>query len=102
MSKDDLPPAKAFWSITLYDLKNGFFIPNDRKKYSVGENGGMKLNDKGGIDVYVAAKQPEGVPQENWLPIQRKDEALSLILRVYVPDQDRMKKWTPPKAEAVK
>jgi hypothetical protein len=102
MSKDDLPPAKAFWSITLYDLKNGFFIPNDRKKYSVGENGGMKLNDKGGIDVYVAAKQPEGVPQENWLPIQRKDEALSLILRVYVPDKDKMQKWTPSKAEAVK
>ena len=102
MNKDELPPAKAFWSITLYDLNKGFFIPNERRKYSVGENAGMKLNDKGGIDVYVAAKQPVGVPQENWLPIERKDEALSLILRVYVPDQDQFKKWTPPKAEAVK
>ncbi|UCF95622.1 MAG: DUF1214 domain-containing protein, partial [Desulfobacterales bacterium] len=29
-----MPPAKAFWSVTLYDMQNGFFIPNDRKKYS--------------------------------------------------------------------
>jgi hypothetical protein len=69
MTKAQLPPAKAFWSVTLYDLKNGFFIPNDRKKYSVGENGGMKLNKKGGIAIYIAAKKPEGVPEENWLPI---------------------------------
>ena len=27
MSADELPPAKAFWSVTLYDSKNGFFIP---------------------------------------------------------------------------
>ena len=102
MSKDELPPERAFWSLTLYDVDNGFFIPNERKKYSVGENAGMKLNDKGGIDVHVAAKKPEGVAQENWLPIQRKDEALSLILRVYVPDLEKLKKWVPPKAEIVK
>jgi hypothetical protein len=58
MSKDELPPAQAFWSATLYDLENGFFIPNDRKKYSVGENAGMKLNADGGIEIYVAAEQP--------------------------------------------
>ena len=34
INKTAMPPAKAFWSATLYDLKNGFFIPNDRKKYS--------------------------------------------------------------------
>jgi hypothetical protein len=86
MSKEEMPPAKAFWSMTLYDSKNGFFIPNDHKKYSVGENGGMKLNDDGGIEVYVAEKQPEGVPAENWLPITRKDEKLDIILRIYMPD----------------
>jgi hypothetical protein len=44
MTADGLPPANAFWSTTLYDTANGFFIPNDHKKYSIGENAGMKLN----------------------------------------------------------
>jgi hypothetical protein len=99
MNKDDLPPAGSFWSLTLYDLKNGFFIPNDRKKYSVGLNGGMKLDKDGGIEIYVAADPPKGVPEENWLPISRKDENVDIILRIYVPDLEKMKTWTPPKAE---
>lgn len=96
MAADQMPPAKAFWSLTLYDTQNGFFIPNDRKKYSVGENGGIQLDKDGGIEVYVAATKPEGVPEENWLPINRKDEALDVVMRTYVPDLEKMKIWTPP------
>ena len=102
MSKEELPPAKIFWSLTLYDSANGFFIPNEQKKYSVGENAGMKLNDQGGIEIYIAAQKPEGVPEENWLPINRKDENLDVILRLYMPDFEKYKTWSPPKAEMVK
>jgi hypothetical protein len=102
MTKKELPPAKAFWSVTLYDLKNGFFIPNERKKYSVGENAGMKLNKDGGIEIYIAASKPEGVPEENWLPIQRKDEDIDAVLRAYIPDMKKMKTWQPPKAQMLK
>lgn len=101
MPADGLPPAKAFWSMTLYDTRNGFFIPNDRKKYSVGQNGGMKLDEDGGIAIYIAAEPPEGVPVENWLPLQRKDENIDIILRIYVPDLDAFSTWTAPKAEPV-
>ena len=99
MSKDDMPPAKAFWSLTLYDTKNGFFIPNDRKKYSVGENGGMKLDEDGGIAVYIAAEKPEGVPEENWLPLNRGDYGIDVVLRLYVPDLEQFETWTPPRAK---
>jgi len=85
--------------VTLYDLQNGFFIPNDRKKYSVGENAGMKLNEDGGIEIYIAAAKPEGVPEENWLPIPREDLNLSPQMRVYVPDLEKLKTWQAPKAE---
>ena len=98
MAKGTMPPAKAFWSLTLYDSANGFFIPNDRKKYSVGENAGMRLDKDGGIAIYIATEQPKGVPAENWLPISRKDEEMDAILRIYVPDLEKMKTWTPPKA----
>jgi hypothetical protein len=101
MTKDELPPANAFWSFTLYDAVKGFFIPNEHKKYSVGENGGMKLNDEGGIDIYIAAEKPKGVPDENWLPIERKDLELNIILRIYAPDLEKMKTWQAPKAEKI-
>jgi hypothetical protein len=99
MTADALPPAKAFWSVTLYDTENGFFIPSDRKKYSVGENAGMKLDDDGGIAIYIAAEQPEGVPDENWLPLNRGDYGIDAIMRIYAPDLERLATWEAPKAE---
>ena len=99
MTKDELPPANAFWSFTLYDAVNGFFIPNEYKKYSVGENAGRKLNKDGGIEIYIAAEKPAGVPTENWLPIQRKDLEITITLRIYAPDLEKMKTWKAPKAE---
>jgi hypothetical protein len=98
MTKDELPPARAFWSLTLYDGEKYLFIPNDRKKYSVGENAGMQLDASGGIAVHIAAQRPEGVPAENWLPINRGDLPLNLRLRVYAPDIEKMKTWQTPKA----
>ena len=99
MTADKLPPTDVFWSLTLYDLENGFFIANDRKKYSVGENAGMQLDENGGIEVYVAAEKPDGMPEENWLPINRKDEDMDIVLRAYVADLEKMKTWQAPKAE---
>jgi len=99
MTADEMPPAKAFWSVTLYDTANGFFIPNDRKKYSVGANAGMTLNGDGGIEIFIAAEKPEGVPEENWLPIERGDVPIDAILRLYVPDLEQFKTWMPPEAE---
>lgn len=72
---------------------------NDRKKYNVGENGGMTLDDKGGTEIYIAAEQPEVVPGENWLPLVRGDDAIDIIMRIYAPDLDKFAAWTPPVVE---
>jgi hypothetical protein len=102
MSRDELPPATAFWSLTLYDQANGFFIPNDQMKYSVGENAGYKLNTEGGIEIFISAKKPEGVPNENWLPINRGDIELNLMYRIYAPDAEKMKTWKMPQPELLR
>ena len=96
IAPEDMPPAKAFWSTTLYDNANGFFIPNDHFKYSVGENAGYKLGKDGGIRIVIAAEKPEGVPKENWLPINRGDIDIDIIMRLYSPDLERFRTWTPP------
>ncbi|WP_074225747.1 DUF1214 domain-containing protein [Algoriphagus halophilus] len=101
MSKEEIPPATAFWSLTLYDTENGFFIPNDHKKYSVGENSGMQLNPDGGIKIYISEKKPDDIPMDNWLPINRIDQNIDVILRVYAPDLEKYTTWTPPKAVKV-
>jgi len=101
MAPDAMPPATAFWSATLYDSANGFFMPNDGRKYSVGENAGMQLDADGGIAIFIAAEQPEGVPDENWLPLVRGDYGIDVIMRIYAPDLERFKTWDAPKAEIV-
>ncbi len=101
MDANSLPPVNAFWSLALHDLENGFFIPNDSKKYSVGENAGMKLNARGGIEINVAARKLNGVHSENWLPINRGDYEIDLLMRIYAPDLERYKTWTAPKAARI-
>jgi len=102
MTADELPPVNAFWSVTLYENETGFFIPNDRFKYSVGENAGFKLDDDGGIRIVIAAEQPAGVPEENWLPLNRADMDLDIIMRLYAPDLERYESWTAPIARRLK
>ncbi|MBC7004861.1 DUF1214 domain-containing protein [Photobacterium sp. BZF1] len=102
MAASELPPAKAFWSLTLYDLGDGFFIPNEQKKYSVGENAGYKLDENGGIRIVIAAERPEGVPAENWLPIERSDLELNLQMRLYNPDLEKYETWSAPTVRKIK
>lgn len=96
MAAADLPPVNAFWSTTLYETETGYFIPNDHFKYSVGENAGYKLDAEGGIRIVIAAEKPEAVPEENWLPINRADMDLDILMRLYAPDLERFETWTVP------
>ena len=42
------------------------------------------------------------MPEENWLPILRRDEDLDVVMRIYAPDLKKMETWEAPKAERVK
>ncbi len=103
MTKDQLPPATAFWSITLYDAAKGFFIPNDNYKYSVGENGGIQLDENGGVEIHISPEQPNDVQADNWLPSGGNEivQDLDVIMRIYAPDIQKMETWKPPKAVKV-
>ena len=34
-AKDQLPPADAFWSLTMYDAKTKSLVPNHKKRYLI-------------------------------------------------------------------
>ncbi|WP_353330322.1 DUF1214 domain-containing protein [Phaeobacter sp. NW0010-22] len=96
MSADAMPPAKAFWSATLYGCENGFFLPNEHFKHRVGENAEFKLDSEDGIRIVISPERPEGVPQENWPPTSRGDYGIYIIMRPYSPNLELFSNWSPP------
>lgn len=51
------PPARGFWSITMYNDKY-FFVPNVLNRYSISPRQNLKLNDDGSIDIYIQKDSP--------------------------------------------
>lgn len=81
----DLPfPAKAFWSLTLYD-STGFFVPNSAHVYLLGNRSGVRINPDGSLDLYIQPRAPSSAAaRRNWLP-SPAGRPFRLILRLYEP-----------------
>jgi hypothetical protein len=99
-AKDQIPPVKGFWSLTLYDAEH-FFHANPLNRYSLGtKNKTLKLNPDGSLTVYAGAKSPGKDKESNWLPAPQGH--FSLYLRAYWPDQPILDgTWMPPVITAV-
>ena len=76
-----LPPNKAFWSLTMGDLKNRF-VANPINRYSVSDRSGLVPNATGSVDIILQHAAPAG-HEANWLPAPTGD--FKLWLRVYLP-----------------
>ncbi|MCD2444148.1 DUF1214 domain-containing protein [Agromyces sp. SYSU K20354] len=94
--KDQLPPVRGFWSLTVYN-KHHFFHPNDLDRYSLGtKNKDLTFGDDGSLTLLVGgdAPQDEGL-HSNWLPAPA--EEFSVYLRTYWPDDSILDgTWAPP------
>jgi hypothetical protein len=100
-AKDQIPPVKGFWSLTLYN-KFHFFEPNSLKRYSLGtKNKALQYGPDGSLTIYVSATPPDKDKISNWLPAPKDD--FSLYVRAYWSDQSILGgTWTPPRVERVK
>ena len=77
-----LPPARFFWSLTMYDQKF-FLVPNSIHRYALGSHTpGLKRNPDGSLDIYVQHRPPAG-HQSNWLP--SPTGRFEVTLRLYGP-----------------
>jgi hypothetical protein len=90
---DALPPAKAFWSLTMYE-EDGFQVPNPLDRFAIGDRDDLRFNDDGSLDLRIAATEPpEG--SANWLP--SPTGSFNLCLRLYYPEAPVLEgHWTPP------
>jgi len=100
-AKNGLPPADAFWSITMYNAE-GFPIPNTIKRYAIGDRDELKFNPDGSLDIYIQPESPGKDKESNWLP-SAKSGALGMTMRLYAPKPSILRgEWNPPVVKAVK
>jgi hypothetical protein len=85
-----LPPANAFWSLTMYDGKSQLLIENPIDRYLVNSPmlPAMKTNADGSLTLYIQNKSPGADKEANWLPAP--NGPIYLVIRLYWP------KTTPP------
>ncbi|MDN6859206.1 DUF1254 domain-containing protein [Pseudomonas sp. CAN2814] len=93
-AKDQLPPVKGFWSLTLYNAKQ-FLSDNPLNRYALSDGDPLHYNADGSLDLYVQHAKPEQAQQSNWLPAP--EQGFNLFLRLYWPQQAALdKQWIPP------
>jgi hypothetical protein len=98
--KGQKPPAKAFWSLTMYDA-DYFFVKNPLDRYTVSSRSDFKYNEDGSLDVYIQKDSPGKEKESNWLPAP--PGKFNLMLRLYWPQETAPSiidgTWTPPAAK---
>jgi hypothetical protein len=93
-AKDEMPPAKAFWSVTLYDSE-GFPVANSLKRFNLSSWMPLKRNADGSLDLHVQTESPGAESEANWLPAP--EGPFNLTMRLYAPTSDVLiGKWSPP------
>ena len=92
--KEQIPPARAFWSITLYD-NDGFQVANALNRFAVSSWMPFKYNPDGSLDLYFQNESPGADKEANWLPAPKGP--YNLTMRLYAPKAEALTgKWNPP------
>ncbi len=98
--KGQLPPADAFWSLTMYD-EVGFQAANLLNRFAVGDRDDLVLGPDGSLDIYIQHESPGKAKAPNWLPCPKG--RLGMTLRLYLPRQEALEgRWVPPPVKRVK
>jgi len=101
-TKDQIPPAKNFWSFTMYKLPERWLVDNPIDRYSIGSaTPGLKKADDGSITLYFGSKSPGKDKESNWLPAP--EGPFWLVLRTYGPSKAILdKSWKLPSVTQAK
>ena len=101
-AKDGLPPANAFWSITMYDGKTQLLVDNPLNRYLINSPmlPQLKTDPDGGLTLYVQKDPPGKDKEANWLPAPAGP--FYLILRLYEPRAEALDgRWQVPPLRAL-
>ena len=94
-----LPPAKEFWSLTLYDLPDRQLVANSIDRYCLSSRDRLQVDAEGGLTLVMQPTAPG--EQSNWLPTPASG-AFTLVLRLYGPEQQVIEqRWQMPGVEVI-
>jgi hypothetical protein len=95
----DEPPARAFWSLTLYDA-DGYLVENPTRRYAIGNSHPPLARPADGSIVVAIQRDRPTEPGLNWLPAPAG--GFRLNLRLYWPRRSALSgAWKPPPVERV-
>lgn len=93
-TKDELPPVKGLWSLTIYNDQY-FFVENPLNRYTISPKTNVKYNPDGSLDLYIQNTSPGKDLESNWLPAPKG--AFILMFRLYWPEPSVLDgTWKPP------
>jgi hypothetical protein len=99
-NKDQIPPARAFWSLTMYNEEQ-FFAANPENRFAIGDRDALKYNPDGSLDIYVQRESPGKDKESNWLPAPASGP-FTMNLRLYWPKREVLVgNWSPPGVKRV-
>ena len=101
-AKDRMPPANAFWSMTMYDGKTQLLVDNPLNRYLINSPmlPQLKLDPDGGLTLYVQKDSPGADKASNWLPAPAGP--FFLVLRLYEPKAEALDgSWQVPPLRAL-
>jgi hypothetical protein len=97
--KGQTPPVNGFWSITMYQIDQGWwFVPNPLNKFTVSPRNNLKANPDGSVTLYFQNESPGKDKEANWLPAP-KGEFLPMLRMYWPSDKDPSilnGTWKPP------
>ncbi|WP_144630124.1 DUF1254 domain-containing protein [Bordetella genomosp. 13] len=93
--KGQLPPVDGYWTLILYDARQGF-TQNPIGRYAVTSTDPLVYNKDGSLDIYIRRDPPSREKQANWLPAPQQGNFM-LNMRLYAPRNTALDGlWGPP------
>src|SRR5690606_34082594 len=103
LAPDQMPPANAFWSVTMYELPSSLLSANPLNRYLINSPmlPGLKKDADGGITLYLQHETPGKDMEANWLPAPKGP--FWTVMRLYWPKPEALDgRWKAPALELAK
>jgi hypothetical protein len=95
-----LPPANAFWSLTMYKLPSSLLMANPLNRYLINSPmlPQLETDPDGGLTLIIQNDSPGADKEANWLPAPKGP--FMMAMRLYWPKDEALTgQWTAPPLE---